>query len=102
MRRERLDIIYRVHLYHLSALFRVKDVTVHPDFSRTTLHSDIAVINIIGAFQWTDYVRPVCIPSVGFQVADRAVCAIAGWGDTDVMDYQMLNYALIPVIDRQR
>ena len=95
--------IYRVQLCHLSKLFTVKRIISHPDFSLKTLQFDISILEINGQFQWTDYVRPVCIPSPQFKAEDRAVCMLAGWGNTDEgNDYEMLNYATIPVVGKEK
>jgi len=33
-------------------------------------------------FEYTDYVRPACLPSQGFKIEHEATCVISGWGKT--------------------
>jgi len=54
----------------------------HPDYSQITLHNDLALIHLPQAINFTDNIRPICLPSyseAGSVWANEDVVA-SGWG----------------------
>lgn len=62
--------------------FNVKAVIRHPTYV-PLVKDDIALINLDGDIEWSDSIRPVCLPnSVESSFSDRQA-TVAGWGWTD-------------------
>jgi len=57
----------------------VKKVIFNPDY-KTKGNSDIAVIRLSAPVKFTNYVRPICLPSAGQLPKDKNMCVAAGWG----------------------
>uniref|UniRef100_G3MNH0 Peptidase S1 domain-containing protein n=1 Tax=Amblyomma maculatum TaxID=34609 RepID=G3MNH0_AMBMU len=57
-------------------------ILIHPDFSETTLSSDIALIMVESHFIQSMYAQPVCIPVKQFNIVGRYII-VAGWGQED-------------------
>lgn len=64
----------------------VKKIFVHSGYNHTTLHNDIAVLEIFGTLEWTKYVQMVEIFSkihLPFEAHD--FCTAIGWGSSEPM-----------------
>ncbi|XP_075783955.1 ovochymase-2 isoform X2 [Pelodiscus sinensis] len=58
----------------------VKLYIVHHDFNKTTMDSDIALLQLTEPLEFNHYVRPVCLPETGEVVQPSRVCTTTGWG----------------------
>ena len=54
---------------------------MHSGYSSSTVNKDIALLKLTENLTWTDYVRPICMPTSA--ATDGSNCAITGWGDTE-------------------
>lgn len=89
----------------------VASITIHPEYSPSNMHNDIAVITLSGAsVPVTDHVSPVCLP---MKPPPGAVsprhqwtgCQVSGWGSEsfDQPRYPgVLKKVPVPLWDRQR
>ena len=56
-------------------------VFVHNDFNkRYFMGSDITLLQLYGPVNFTEYIRPACLPGRNPQVSSSASCWITGWG----------------------
>ena len=52
------------------------EIRVHPQYSRTTLQNDIAVIKVSNRIDYTRNIRPICLPSRGnYMLKNTLICA---------------------------
>ncbi|NWH63789.1 OVCH2 protein, partial [Geococcyx californianus] len=58
----------------------VKQYIVHPSFNKTTMDSDIALLQLAEPLEFNHYVRPVCLPAKEEVVQPSRVCVVTGWG----------------------
>uniref|UniRef100_A0A7M4FUQ7 Peptidase S1 domain-containing protein n=1 Tax=Crocodylus porosus TaxID=8502 RepID=A0A7M4FUQ7_CROPO len=58
----------------------VKQYIMHPNFNKTTMESDIALLQLTEPLKFNHYVRPVCLPEEEEEVQPSQVCTITGWG----------------------
>ncbi|KFV98888.1 Ovochymase-2, partial [Eurypyga helias] len=58
----------------------VKQHIIHPSFNKTTMDSDIALLQLAEPLEFNPYVRPVCLPAEGEVVQPSRVCVVTGWG----------------------
>uniref|UniRef100_A0A7M4FUU6 Peptidase S1 domain-containing protein n=1 Tax=Crocodylus porosus TaxID=8502 RepID=A0A7M4FUU6_CROPO len=56
---------------------------MHPNFNKTTMESDIALLQLTEPLKFNHYVRPVCLPEEEEEVQPSQVCTITGWGAYD-------------------
>jgi len=76
-------------------------ILVHDSYHKRVIYADIALLKMRYPWRFTDFVKPVCLPSHKYDPEDGAVCAIAGWGSTDG-NRQVLNQATIPKFNWKR
>ncbi|EZA47834.1 Enteropeptidase [Ooceraea biroi] len=60
-------------------LLRLDHISLHPDYIDNGFVNDIAVLRLERAVTFTDYVRPVCLPTSPV-VQTGTVCVVTGWG----------------------
>ncbi|NXL55425.1 OVCH2 protein, partial [Chordeiles acutipennis] len=58
----------------------VKQYIIHPSFNKTTMDSDIALLQLAKPLEFNHYVRPVCLPAKEEAVQPSRVCVVTGWG----------------------
>uniref|UniRef100_A0A8B9FT94 Peptidase S1 domain-containing protein n=1 Tax=Amazona collaria TaxID=241587 RepID=A0A8B9FT94_9PSIT len=58
----------------------VKQYIIHPSFNKTTMDSDIALLQLAEPLEFNRYVRPVCLPAKEETVQPSSVCVVTGWG----------------------
>ncbi|XP_012880042.1 PREDICTED: plasminogen [Dipodomys ordii] len=64
--------------------------------------ADIALLKLSSPAVITDKVIPACLPSPNYVVADRTVCYITGWGETQgTFGAGLLKEAQLPVIENK-
>ena len=65
--------------------YKVKEVRVHPNFRAHGFYNDVAIFTLDGKAKYTDYVRPVCLPSTEddeFSLVGE-IPTVTGFGATD-------------------
>lgn len=64
--------------------------------------ADIALLKLSSPAQITDKVIPACLPSPNYVVADKTLCYITGWGETQgTYGAGLLKEAQLPVIENK-
>ena len=64
-------------------LHDVSDYTVHPSYSSFYEGDDIAIITLAESVQYTDYIKPVCLPRETDYIPPNSRCYSTGFGYTD-------------------
>lgn len=82
----------------------VVKVARHPDYDRRDSYSDIALIYMERTVKFTDYIRPICLPTTQAQRSMQLVGLnpfIAGWGKTqeDGKSAVILQELQVPVLE---
>jgi trypsin len=54
----------------------------HPKYSGSTIDYDLCLFEMKDAWQFTDYVKPVCLPGLHQFPKPGTLCKVAGWGST--------------------
>ncbi|NWU96699.1 OVCH2 protein, partial [Upupa epops] len=57
----------------------VRQYVIHPNFNKTTMDFDIALLQLAEPLEFNHYVRPVCLPTEKI-VQPSQVCIVTGWG----------------------
>ena len=60
----------------------VSRVVVHPSYSATGTHNDIALVHLQQEVEWSDFVQPACLPTPGPDTFTGMQATVAGWGNT--------------------
>ena len=59
--------------------FSIENVILHPDYDIKTGHNDIAIVKLNQEVEWTDAVKPICLPdSNEDNIGEDGY--LAGWG----------------------
>ncbi|KAI5704196.1 hypothetical protein M8J75_002873 [Diaphorina citri] len=54
----------------------------HPSHSCSSFNNDIALLELTRSIQWSDLIRPACLPSGSLDYSEQRV-TVAGWGWTN-------------------
>lgn len=82
-----------------------EDIIVHEDYQDqpTRKQHDIALIRLKDPLPFTDYVRPICLPSPSSNPSAGSELSVAGWGRTESARYSPIKLKLIvPVTTQER
>ncbi|XP_055610821.1 trypsin-7-like [Uranotaenia lowii] len=85
-----------------SSVYKISKVIIHPGYSPENSYvNDIAVFQLVGELEFSDYVQPVQLPEACFEVdADDSGVTLIGWGLTDdgvvPSTLQKVNYYVVP------
>ena len=52
----------------------------HPQWDPNTLSADLALIELPSPVEWTDYIKPACLPAPGDTADEGELVTCAGWG----------------------
>ncbi|XP_066975872.1 uncharacterized protein [Macrobrachium rosenbergii] len=61
-------------------LRHITHIFIHPEYVDTSFINDISLLRLNEPVSFTDYVRPVCLPSPGSVVRNNRLCTLVGWG----------------------
>jgi hypothetical protein len=59
---------------------RVKRVIIHPDYNKTNLDHDIALLQLSTPIEYDGYKSPICLPPANIDLRGKSLYA-AGWGN---------------------
>ena len=59
---------------------RVSRVLVASGYDSPERGSDLALVQLDGPVEWSEYVRPVCLPDTGVRFPGGRPCYVTGWG----------------------
>ncbi|NXL43963.1 OVCH2 protein, partial [Podilymbus podiceps] len=78
----------------------VKRYIIHPNFNKTTMDSDIALLQLAEPLEFNHYVRPVCLPAKEEAVQPSRVCVVTGWGarEEDREKGKKLHQLEVPIL----
>ncbi|XP_055612830.1 transmembrane protease serine 9-like [Uranotaenia lowii] len=78
-----------------------RNILLHPmyDSEFRSKYHDIALIEIDDTPEYSDFLRPICLPEAHYDngVAKGRYFSVAGWGRTDIFRKQLGNNALSPI-----
>lgn len=74
------------HLDAHAQTLRTDKIIIHPEFRQNPMPvNDIALVRLAEPVTWSDYVKPVCLPSSGdIKFGRSSHCFVAGWGISQV------------------
>ncbi|XP_062951927.1 ovochymase-2 [Cynocephalus volans] len=82
----------------------VETVIIHPHFStKKPMDYDIALLKMAGAFQFGQFVGPVCLPEPGERFEAGFICTTAGWGrltEAGILP-QVLQEVNLPILPQE-
>ncbi|XP_022082598.1 uncharacterized protein LOC110974931 isoform X2 [Acanthaster planci] len=103
------DIMIRLGDYDKSLpeteeqVYRVEDIKVHQVFNTRLFDADVALIKLVQAIQFTDHVRPICLPAKSVSKSMLKVGTygvVSGWGKVSSGDEDYprhLKRVILPV-----
>ena len=84
-----MDDLKLTHIRQSSEPHRVEITSyngwTHPDWDPSTLSSDIGLIELPAPVEWSDYIKPVCLPGPGDAAEEGELVTCAGWGQVRVV-----------------
>jgi len=63
-------------------MVRIRKIFVHERYDDKPNNNDIALIMLKDPVQYTDYIRPVCLPDVRSSIITGQTALVTGWGET--------------------
>lgn len=79
--------------------YEIEEIISHPDYDRGTQRNDIAIVKLNQTVEYTQFVRPICLPNAEPQPDEDTI--VAGWGRIEEKKDKshLLLYVDIPVWD---
>lgn len=76
---------------------KVEHVIIHKDYNDTYLQNDVALLRLSSDIPYTDFIRPICLPTKDVEDLKGENIIIAGWGlngkkETNVKQAANVNY----------
>ncbi|TKS91186.1 Serine protease 27 [Collichthys lucidus] len=79
---------------------------IHPGFNRTTNNNDISLLQLSSPVTFTNFIRPVCLPSAGSVFDAGTTCFVTGWGSirdaAALPSPQRLQQVSLPIVSNSR
>ncbi|CAG9856891.1 unnamed protein product [Phyllotreta striolata] len=87
---------------HPSKAYQISEIVKHPQFVLQNAQNDIALIKLDREVEFTDYIKPVCLPNENSYYDTNTRVMVAGWGKTHFKgkSSQILKKAILPVVNR--
>ncbi|XP_065661733.1 chymotrypsinogen B isoform X2 [Hydra vulgaris] len=83
-------------------VYRIAKAIRHPVFSMSHLKNDIALLKLQKPLLFSNYIRPVCLPSLPPHTKSK--CFVTGWGrksrDYNSTMFPILQQAEMPIVNR--
>ncbi|OCT61939.1 hypothetical protein XELAEV_18047972mg [Xenopus laevis] len=84
----------------------IKRFINHPNYTSAETGADIALVELISDVLYTNYIQPVCLPSVGVSLPTGLPCWVTGWGNiasnVSLPEPNTLQELTVPLIDNQK
>lgn len=71
----------------------VRQIILHPNYKSRQLKDDIALIRLDGEVEWSDRIKPACLPSRNKDTFSAMLATVAGWGWTDEIKNGSFDYS---------
>ncbi|XP_008307205.1 ST14 transmembrane serine protease matriptase a isoform X2 [Cynoglossus semilaevis] len=80
----------------------LKQVIPHPNYNAYTFDNDIALMELDSPLTYSDYIRPICLPSAQHEFMTGSTVWISGWGATREGGYgaSILQKAQVRIINK--
>ena len=63
----------------------VSKVILHDQYRvGARFNNDIAILKLQSAFDYTDFVKPACLPNPSYKVQTGTAVIVSGWGATQI------------------
>ncbi|KAJ3627225.1 hypothetical protein MTP99_014622 [Tenebrio molitor] len=83
--------------------FPANDYVMHPNYDSSSMINDIAIIRLDRKVVFSDYVQPVCLPSINFNLRGNETFTISGWGRTETAKRSPIKKkTTVPYVDQER
>ncbi|NXO15297.1 ENTK Enteropeptidase, partial [Oriolus oriolus] len=100
-----LGLYIQSNLTQPSTVARTIDrIIMNPHYMKETKDSDIALMHLQHKVQYTDYIKPICLPEKNQQFLPGINCSIAGWGSIreEGPPSNVLQEAEVPLISNEK
>lgn len=83
---------------------RVSQVVIPSGYDEPHSGKDVALVRLSQPVQWSDYVRPICLPSSGSLFPADMPCTVTGWGnvreDVPLSGVGTLQQVQVPILSQ--
>ncbi|OCT59126.1 serine protease 27 [Xenopus laevis] len=87
-------------------VMEIKRFIVHPNYTSPEFGFDIALVELSRGANYTNYIQPVCLPSVGLTLPTGLQCWVTGWGNiasnVTLPDPNTLQEVAVPLIGSEK
>ena len=88
------------HPYVPGPILLIYCQTLFRAYNRESNQNDIAIVKLRYGFEYTEYVRPVCLPEAGFEVRPGNGL-ISGFGRTQFGSTNFLQFTTVPILSHE-
>uniref|UniRef100_A0A4W4GFX6 Transmembrane serine protease 5 n=1 Tax=Electrophorus electricus TaxID=8005 RepID=A0A4W4GFX6_ELEEL len=84
------------------SVYAVEKIIYNKNYSHRSHDSDIALMKLRTPFNFSDTIRPVCLPQYDHEFPGGTECWISGWGYTHPDNSKESIYAPVPLISTKK
>ncbi|KAK9881050.1 hypothetical protein WA026_014394 [Henosepilachna vigintioctopunctata] len=82
---------------------QVESTKIHPGYMSGYADHDIGIVKLMWKVGFTDYIRPICLPSANLQLTKKDIYMISGWGKTpEEKGSPVKRKARIEIVEREK
>ncbi|XP_043942151.1 serine protease 27-like [Protopterus annectens] len=81
----------------------LKQIIINEDYTAPAKGYDIALLQLSHTIAYTDYIRPICLPSSDVEFPNGLMCWVTGWGINsyeEITGQDILQEGEIPIINQ--
>ncbi|ESO81983.1 hypothetical protein LOTGIDRAFT_84942, partial [Lottia gigantea] len=78
-------------------MYQIESIMMYKDYDEFSVENDIALVMLKSEIKFSNYIRPICLPSENDTLEVGTPCYLAGYGDTHG-DSDRLNQVKLPII----
>ncbi|CAG9792471.1 unnamed protein product [Diatraea saccharalis] len=82
----------------------IKEILIHPEYDNVLKRNDIALIRLDGMANYTDFIRPICLPTLDVsQLSPNVSLYVAGWGrmSWNIKFSSLKQHVKVPIVNMQ-
>ncbi|KAF5305588.1 hypothetical protein FQA39_LY01679 [Lamprigera yunnana] len=99
-----IDMLGIIYCADAPLVVPVESVIIHPEWSikpAATIDHDIALIRLTQSVKFTEYIRPICLPSSSTVIKEGQQLIVVGWGQTETgLSSPIKLKATVPVANK--
>ncbi|ESO81985.1 hypothetical protein LOTGIDRAFT_135463, partial [Lottia gigantea] len=75
-------------------MYQIESIMMYKDYDEFSVENDIALVMLKSEIKFSNYIRPICLPSENDTLEVGTPCYLAGYGDTHGNNNNVVSYTI--------